>query len=497
MINKKALTTLLAASFLMTACGGGGGGSGGNGGGTPTTSSISGTAATGAPMAGASITVKDVNGLARTATAAADGTYTVNVTDLATPLLIKATLNSQSHYAFALVSDLSGTINITPLTTLMTGNALGTNPETIFASYGGTQASNIAANSAAVVAAVQLITAALGIDEDPLRTAFAADHSGLDAVLDVLTVTINGNTATLSDALGNPLFTDDFTNATDIDVADVQSQQAVLDNLQAAVDEFPSLYQGLQTLIASLTSECGNEDSYKTESCSSLYVESGFLHGGETTPWDFFDDDGDSLPDEPGISVSFSDLEILERISSTEYRIKYTATGGWGDPAEEAMTLESFVRKNATTGLWQLAGDQQLVYLDRHYKNYFTPFGIVFDLVVKFKSSSKPADMDHVTVWGPGLPAEGVTITTSNFYANGDLITGDYRGVLCAPNTARTLTTCPNSNSKGYVIPGYDLTQAPVPLALNMPALYRYTVYDSTGAVISENRNWIRVVFGD
>lgn len=487
-MHKKSVLAVLTCSVLMAACGGGGGSSP-----APTsTTTISGTAATGAAMAGAAITVKDVNGLTRTATSASNGSYSVNVAGLTAPLLIKATLGGASNYSIALPSDINGRINITPLTSLIAANAIGANPDGIFAAYGATQAASITTNSTAATAAAQLLAAALGVNVDPLRANFSADHSGLDAVLDVINVEFNGNTATISDALGNTILTDDFTSVTDIDAADIQAKQTTLDNLAESVAEFPSVLTGLQTWISSMTSQCGNVANYKSSNCSNLYTSTGFLHAGDTTQWDFFDDNGDGQPDEPGISVTFSNLVILERISSTEYRIQFKETGAWGDSAAEALILEGIAKKNASTGNWQFSGDQQLGFLDRHYT--FDGTGNVLDFVVKFNNDNKPVGLDHVTVSGPGLPSAGVTISTANFYVDGF---DNYRGTLCAPDTARTLASCPNSNNVGLVIPGYDLTQAATPLLLNTQMLYKYTAYDADGAVVSENRSWISVVPGD
>jgi len=87
---------LILASISLVGCGGGGG-SGGSG--TSTTSStinaaISGTAATGAAIAGGTVDFVCANGATGTTTTADDGTYTMNLTGVTLPCAVKVTVPS-------------------------------------------------------------------------------------------------------------------------------------------------------------------------------------------------------------------------------------------------------------------------------------------------------------------------------------------------------------------------------------------------------------------
>lgn len=108
------IKTFLAAACaaFLAACGG----SDGPPAATPAgTIAVSGTAATGAPMAGAAISLLcNAGGRAITATAGADGKYTMSLpSDCAAPYMLKAELAGTTLHAF---SDAAGNINITPLT---------------------------------------------------------------------------------------------------------------------------------------------------------------------------------------------------------------------------------------------------------------------------------------------------------------------------------------------------------------------------------------------
>src|SRR3990172_6339046 len=85
----KATSLLAATVLLVSACGGGGGGGGGT---AATSSTLSGTAAAGAPIIG-SVTIKDSTtptAQTKTVTIEANGKYTVDVTGLKAPYMVRA-----------------------------------------------------------------------------------------------------------------------------------------------------------------------------------------------------------------------------------------------------------------------------------------------------------------------------------------------------------------------------------------------------------------------
>lgn len=97
----------------------------GCGGSTSPSSDISGVAATGAPIANATVTIKGANGKTVTATTDADGNFSVNTPDLELPYALKVdvadpdTGNKKSLYSIATAK---GNANINPLTDLEVTN---------------------------------------------------------------------------------------------------------------------------------------------------------------------------------------------------------------------------------------------------------------------------------------------------------------------------------------------------------------------------------------
>ena len=126
-ISRRWVALVLTATLLVLAgCGSGSGLSlnANNGGTTGNSQTITGTAATGAPLAGAAVTVQDSAGKTAKATTAADGTFAVAVTGMAPPFMLVAIPTSGSNlYSVLPAMDMSSTntqnVNITPVTTLV------------------------------------------------------------------------------------------------------------------------------------------------------------------------------------------------------------------------------------------------------------------------------------------------------------------------------------------------------------------------------------------
>lgn len=195
----KWLLSLLAAAFLLAGCGGGGGGD-------PSTTSITGTVATGAAMTG-TVDLVDANGATRQATIASDGSFSLDTTGLAAPFILRA---SGSTILFSLADEASGVFNITPLTTLAVELIRqewdGTPPADLDQLFTNWNANadpvDLAGLQAAMLQAQAVINANLASQfqangltattYDFLRTAFTPNSTGIDAVLDAIQLAISG-----------------------------------------------------------------------------------------------------------------------------------------------------------------------------------------------------------------------------------------------------------------------------------------------------------------
>jgi pimeloyl-ACP methyl ester carboxylesterase len=161
---------------------------------------INGQAATGAAIAGATVSVKCVDSTsATTTTTANDGTFSVVVAPPGTPpCLVEVTKGSTKLYGLA---NAAGHINVTPITDLLVTRALGGDPGAAFANYNAGKAATIRANLDAARTYVQDSVSALAgglVTGDPLTKTFAIGDSD-DKLLDQLASTLATSGKTLAD----------------------------------------------------------------------------------------------------------------------------------------------------------------------------------------------------------------------------------------------------------------------------------------------------------
>ncbi len=164
---------------------------------TTTTTTVSGTAATGAAMTG-TVTAVGANGAQANTTLGTGGAYTLDVNGLTFPLFIRAN-DGAGTVLYSWADAASDTANITPLTTLaLVFSDLSDNLNEVFANWAASSAQLTAATMQAAQAKVnanlQTQFVAKGVDHanyDFLTTAFTANGSGIDGVLDTLDFSFN------------------------------------------------------------------------------------------------------------------------------------------------------------------------------------------------------------------------------------------------------------------------------------------------------------------
>jgi len=193
---------------------------------TTSSTTLSGTAATGAPIAGF-VYVKDATGTEVNVATGTNGSFTLDVTGMTAPFMVRVIPDNGDPTLYSYASAAGQTVNVTPLTNLTMFIANGS--ADLGALYGAWDGSGV--TSAAVVAAQKTVNAnllseftAAGIDGasyDFMTTAFTADGSGFDAVLDALQVAVD-NTAgsfTLADSASTPITFDSAIDVTGISIA--------------------------------------------------------------------------------------------------------------------------------------------------------------------------------------------------------------------------------------------------------------------------------------
>lgn len=166
---------------------------------------LSGTTATGAAFIGATITVTDKTGaiVGTTNTINADGTYSITLSSVAVfPVVLTAVRDDQTLVSVA-TDNTATTINITPITNLIAARLSTSGDPAKLAAEIVTNptiasVSNVSAKLAEVVAILQPLLTATNTSINPLTGSFVANGTGLDLVLDSLTISIVPSSATTS-----------------------------------------------------------------------------------------------------------------------------------------------------------------------------------------------------------------------------------------------------------------------------------------------------------
>jgi hypothetical protein len=201
------LATLAAAALV--ACGGGGGTSSSGDGATDTVLHVSGVAATGAALAGASVSAKCAVGTA-TGTTLPTGSYDLTITGGVLPCVLEASDGATTLHSLASGSGDSATANITPVTELVVAQLTGQDPAAYFSSTtAGSPALTSTITAGAVTTASQAVVqtlASAGLDTssvtDPISGALAAGTgNGYDGVLDALATQLAAAGSSLSEVV--------------------------------------------------------------------------------------------------------------------------------------------------------------------------------------------------------------------------------------------------------------------------------------------------------
>ncbi|MEY4294533.1 MAG: hypothetical protein RLY82_221 [Pseudomonadota bacterium] len=210
-MNSLKILSLLAALAVgvLTGCGGGG----------STATTLSGTAAVGAPIVGGTIAVICSGGSA-VGNAATDtiGGWTVTLSGQTLPCAVQVsggTINGVTNTTpYHSIASALGTVNVTPMTDLIVANAAGTStPNTWFAAVTPTGLAGI--TPVAMTTALAQVRTALNLPAlsvvNPLTTAFTPEAGNqVDDILTALQLAITNtgsSLATLRTAASNPTFT--------------------------------------------------------------------------------------------------------------------------------------------------------------------------------------------------------------------------------------------------------------------------------------------------
>lgn len=188
-LMNKVIRGLLTAQllFALVACGGGGGGA------SIAPNTIAGTVAIGAALPSVTVTLTDSNGSTKTATTDANGGYSMDTANLVKPfnLSVNILLGEKQLRLQSIALDSGSRSNITPLTTAIVGliNSSSNYDPTNIQASSITESSISSANTKLKTALSNVMDAAgVAASVNPLTDSFQANGTGIDSVLDRISV---------------------------------------------------------------------------------------------------------------------------------------------------------------------------------------------------------------------------------------------------------------------------------------------------------------------
>ena len=377
-----------------------------------TTNLVSGVVATGAPLVGF-VAVKGALGNVATANIDAQGKYSVDTSNLTLPLVLYASgVSGGKAYSIisaATASDVGGTVNITPLTDLIVSNVAGLNSEAFFNNpdYTLLSANNLtAAKDVLALRLDSILTAAgLGTGFDLMNTAFNANHTGYDALLDLLDVQVDAatNQATITYAL-DPLLTitDDLTTTTDVTTMGAVNGASFQANA-TTVQEIDAFMLSMDALFVNGT---------PTATAVAPFFTTNFLYQGvnKTNAIALF------------TSTQPADQSIVANIVSTLKSFTIVSIDTTVNP--QLATIRSSDGKlmnleKSTAAGWQLAGDNHAWGAEAAPESHLDQAtGTVmnnFQLNLDDASTVAILPNDYFIVTGPGLNVNGGVIVQYDF----------------------------------------------------------------------------------
>ncbi|MDG6777114.1 carboxypeptidase-like regulatory domain-containing protein [Thiomicrorhabdus sp. zzn3] len=215
-MNKNTLIHLFSVPLLSLALYGCGGGSSSSDQNPPQTSStystnddiLDGTVAIGAPIAGASISIRDANGTEVSSTADANGDYSASVSGMTAPFFVRAEDPNSSLVLFSYADDDSGA-NVTPITTILLSNALPSGNSSLEAFYQTFTQTQLNTLQTQLETALQTLNTAIQeegfTDFNHFNGVFTADSTGYDGILDNLNIRVIDSSVMIPDTDGTPL----------------------------------------------------------------------------------------------------------------------------------------------------------------------------------------------------------------------------------------------------------------------------------------------------
>lgn len=363
---------------------------------------VAGVAASGLPVEG-TVYLKDSNGTVRTAQIDSDGSFSIDVSDLTPPYLLRAEGRVGDKY-ITLYSASAGsgdTANINPYSNLALSIAVGgLDLADVFSDPSGSENLLTEENITSAVGVVNNIFAgmfaSMGItDFDPINGAYSADGSGMDGVLDNLSINVSGGNINIINLnTGESVVSVSVTNASEASIPDDVAQQiaSYVNTGSAVMGEVKAFLSGYYL------DNSGDIESYYSTSMTyldGLPRESVIQNAQENS----FDE-----------AVSVDDVVILQRFSADSLLAYYVVE------REDGSRKQGYAWLAKENGSWFFTGNGLMYSREIAPSAVYSPAsGEISSGVDMLFSDTSGSYIQLFVVTGPGLPDGGLKYYNENY----------------------------------------------------------------------------------
>ena len=397
------IAILSAFALILTGCGGGGDGSGGGDG----AQTVSGVAAAGAPIAGYVYLKDSAAATLGPKEIAIDGSFSFDVTGLTAPFYLRAQGSvAGTSYNFYSATTTAGTANINPLTNLAVAAAAGvSDPASVYdnPAQNPIKQTNLDRAITDIQNMLAPLLDAYNANTNPITGAYKADHTGLDAVFDVVAVNIDTATGSVTvvnsvtDATIASGTTITLSTSTPVTQAGVTSTQTATTDLQAA-----------QTMASQYATALNKGASLTVDDLDPFYATNYGINDG----LDRTQTINHEVSGFQGGTKTITSMNITITAMGADYKVDgvaYFSDGSFG------FSEEGFIVTNEG-GAWKFKGNGYKSKIDFYAE---TNRQINADGTVQTESGFPGHSVSDkgnygiqsAKITGPGLPAAGITLS--------------------------------------------------------------------------------------
>ncbi|MDH5184930.1 MAG: hypothetical protein OEX12_13690, partial [Gammaproteobacteria bacterium] len=411
--TKLSTFAVLVAGVSLAACGGG----------TPpgsapasTNVTLAGVVAAGAPLIGY-VSIKDSAGASVVGYLDENGGYSADISELSAPYLLYAsgTVGTKVYtlLSAATEADHDKTVNITPLTDLIVANVVGQSAVEFYNTpdFSKITTAALEAQEDVLEARLRPLLDAAGVaaDFDLRNSAFTPDHTGIDAVLDVITVEVDATTdiATITNILDSTqTITDDLADSSDN--TELGAGTVTLTTL----GEIQTLTDGMEGVAVLHASNVTDPAQFAPALADGL----SFDGASKDDLLELFIN-----PDPTARQMVTNYMEGTKVFSLKSMDLAATTPVAWVTFGGESSAVK--FTKTGANGEWQFAGNDRGVNVSLMAETFKSGSGVhyvltpdVGDFSAEITGTARNMlPGDYFVVTGPGLPTAGLVLIQSAF----------------------------------------------------------------------------------